>query len=56
MKAWELFFSINAHTGYMNVHAKYYYPCSSHMATNDHFLQKKNGILIANNGRNNYAR
>ena len=32
-------FSLNVHTGYMNVYAKNHYNCSSHLVTNGHFLK-----------------
>ena len=39
LRAWELLFSTKVHTGYVNMHAKNYYSCPSHLATNYHFLQ-----------------
>ena len=47
-RAWELIFSINAHTGYMNT--KIDYPCSSYLVANDHLrLVTHIQILLTNN-------
>ena len=54
-RAWDLIFSINSHTGYMNVNSKSENPYSSHLDTNDHFLQNFS-YFIANNRLKNYVR
>ena len=54
-RAWDLIFSKNAHTGYTNVHAKNYYPCSLYLAKIVIFSIFL-AFLIANKDLNNDVR